>query len=331
MRRFVRVSAFVALALCAAAQAEETPGVAQDAAAPSEAELLREAASRLASRARYAELSQLPSPRDRAMAVLQTQPLVPVDTALLRQAADAAPDDVLVQWLALHLQAEPDDSCPRGGPDPVLADRLLQLDFDNAAAHFPRLLLAVEAGDAAAIDAGLAAMAAATRFDTYLFDLIGAGIQLWRRFPLPPHELPWTEGEVTDAETAFAGQSLMQAVFALPSFMPLVKLCDASSGDLQVDLRRYAVCGDVGRLMSRSPAWIDRSFGYLVLQKSGQLNEADAAARLAYETLRQRFVESVSPVPDAAAAFLRAVTELRDETAAAELVLAALAREKSKR
>lgn len=323
MRRWVLLFAFSALVLCAAVQAQDAPDAGQDKAAR-EAEYLQRSVFRKAGETRYAELSQLPSPRDRAVALLQAQPFVPVEAALLRQLA--APDDLLVQWVAMHLEAEEGDSCSRRGPDPALADRVLQLEFDDAAAHFPRLLLALETDDGLAIDSSLAAMAAAARFDSHVFDLIDASMQLWRRFPLPAQQLSWSEGTDDDPETVFAGQSLVDAVRALPSYKPLVKACDAGQAGVGVDLRRYAACGDIGRLMSRSAAWIDRSFGYIVLQKSGQLDAQDRAAQQQYEALRLRFAQAVDPVPYAAGAFLHAMAELRDETAAAELVLAALAK-----
>lgn len=326
MRRCLPLFAFVALGFCAALQAQDAPDAGQDEAAR-EAEYLQLEIFRKAGEARYAELSQLPSPRDRAVALLQAQPFVPVEAALLRQLAAAAPDDLLVQWVAVHLEAEEGDSCARRGPDPALGDRVLQLEFDNAAAHFPRLLLALETDDGLAIDSSLAAMAAAARFDSHIFDLIDASVQLWRRFPLPAQELSWSEGTDGDPETIFIGQSLMDAVRAQPNYMPLMKACDAAQAGVGVDLRRYAACGDIGRRMSRSAAWIDRSFGYIVLQKSGQLDAQDRVAQQQYEALRLRFTQAVDPAPHAAGAFLRAMAELRDETAAAELVLAALANE----
>lgn len=281
-----------------------------------------------ASRARFAQLAPLPLPRDRAIAALQVFFSEPgAFRPVLAEAAAAAPDDVLVQWLAIHLLNGSDggNSCRQSGPALAQAEHLVRLDVDNAAAHLPRLSRAWHDRDTAAVDSSIAAMAAAPRYDSYFFDIVDASMKLWQQFPL---ELPFpagAEAEGLDPLSFDLTNSTAEASLVMPDYSVLIQACDASRVDLTVNVRRFAACGDIGRRMIAASTWIDRGMGFVVLRRSGQLTAEEAARKTQLDTLRkQAFALFVTKgiTEEVLSVQSRALLELRDEIAAAEVVVA---------
>lgn len=323
---------FLAIAATSSVMAAHSPSIAagtndseEHDGEPDAAERAWQAAQVQASRARFAELSQLPLPRDRAVAVLQVDLWDPSARATtLAQAAEAAPDDIVVQWIATHLRSGGTDSCAQDGAEPKSAERLVMLDFDNAAAHLPRLSRAWRDGNTAAVDSSIAAMAAASRYDSYFFDVLEAGLKLWQQFP-PPHE-----AETADADPYAASvvASLSNAALVMPDYSALVGVCDAGTVDLAVNVRRFAACGDIGRRMIAASTWIDRSIGFVVLRRSGQLTAVEAIQKTQFDALKReagRLMQAEATATQAVAVQMRALVELRDESAAAERLVSQFA------
>lgn len=315
----------------APASAEPESGHASSTGDGEESEELgaaRQAAWQQAEWARYAGMAQLPLPRDRAIAALQISLVEPAEfTTVLAEAAAAAPDDILVQWMAVHRlsRAAGDSRCGQRGPSLARAEHLVRLDVDNAAAHLPRLSRAWLDGDTAAVDSSIAAMAAARRHDSYYFDLVDANLKLWQQFPLDLPPLLAAEAEGVDMQSFDVVQSEAFASMVRPDYTALVRACDASSADLTVNVRRYAACGDIGRRMVTASTWIDRLIGYQVLSRSAQLTLEDAAKRSQLNALRKQMSALLSADAITQEAFsvkTKASLELRDEVAEAEVLVA---------
>jgi hypothetical protein len=278
---------------------------------------------------RYALLSRSERPRDRAFAAVL--PLVeeawPPPSLVLMEAAAAAPEDVLVQWIYTHASPGHAQSCQRSGPDETRSAGLLRLEPDNAAAQLLRLGLAQEQADELAVDAALAAMAAAKRFDIHFLDLVEAGIEQFERYPLPDDLTPFEQrpGRELSSPAGRAAvvhvQAVAQAAMLMPAYQPLLQVCHAKK-QAAASPQRYAACGDIARLMVVAPTVIDRSFGYLILRNSGQITPAEAVAGARHRWLAQHiWTVFETGGPEAEDAFARVYRQSRDETTALEYLV----------
>jgi len=114
--------------------------------------------------------------------------------AQILRARKAAPDDGLIQWIAVH-RTRPSSFAASPGmyelrsnvlDDAALA-QLQKSEPDNAVPWLMALRSSVYANDAAAIDAALARLAASSRCDDHAAELFRAQVELFRRHP-PPDE-----------------------------------------------------------------------------------------------------------------------------------------------
>jgi len=131
-----------------------------------------------------------------------------VSGALLRKAAEAAPDDRLVQWI--WARAQPWASgCSKESPCPGRTSALARLEPENAAAWEPVIKSALRASDMPAAEAGLAKMAAASRYDDRFVEAALAFRDIVRRYRMPPPAVSSAgdpEGEADEPTTAEALQ-----------------------------------------------------------------------------------------------------------------------------
>jgi hypothetical protein len=214
---------------------------------------------------------------------------------MLRKAAQAAPNDRLVQWLWAN--AEPARSgCDAAHPCPERAAALARLEPDNAAAWIPVLDEAARVGDVAGVDAALARMAAATRHDDLFVETALAWEALYRRYPLPEDMARHAAGEATPASTRSAAGAApalaIIAAIARAAAMPLsaqaIRACDRDKNP-QAPVARFENCGRIGRLMlGTGNTVIARRFGAAYLRRSRTTAAADLAAERVLEwRLRQ--------------------------------------------
>lgn len=211
-------------------------------------------------------------PRDWALAAVSMAGSPAADTAadaLLQRALAAAPDDVLVHWLAAqHASRQKQDELAARS-----ASVLTRLEPDNAASWLPAAALAARAGDAAALDAALARMATATRCDSHFADALSAWIEAYERQPIPG-------AGTSDAPTAAFTAALARAsALAIPAYAPLMAACRDNDGT-SVPAQRRAHCNAVGHLLlQQGPTLIDRDVGAGLLRHGGDatLTEADRA------------------------------------------------------
>ena len=128
-------------------------------------------------------LSGSSDPRDRALAAFagdfSSDERVRAE-ALARSAADAAADDMLVQWVALRRS-----QVASGNYEPMLS-RLERHEPDNAAVWLEVLVRAVYLKDRTTADDALARMAQSSRFDAGITELSNAWSQAFARFPGDP-------------------------------------------------------------------------------------------------------------------------------------------------
>jgi len=210
------------------------------------------------------EQSEGPSPDDAARG------------ALLRKAAEAAPNDRLVQWLWAIAPAEL-SGCTSARPCVKRGDALAKLEPDNAAAWVPAVADAARFHDAQRTDEALARMAAATRYDEAYRDAKGAWLDVFRRFPMPPELLRSPDGKAGDAALAAESGAMSQLTYALPPFDELIQACDRHRYP-DVAAARFANCANAGRLMlDQSTTITGRMVGGSLLEMSGALTAEDRA------------------------------------------------------
>ncbi|MBS0462888.1 MAG: hypothetical protein JSS41_10520 [Proteobacteria bacterium] len=264
--------------------AAAAPVVADTAATTAQA--ADQAAYQAAMRELVRTLRDSASPRDRALAS-QLLPVIPAADGsepaaseqstsgkLLRAAAQAAPNDALVQ--ALWVKAMPQLSgCDAKDPCPQRADALARLQPDNAVAWIPAVDAAYQRKDAAGVDAALAKMANARGYDDFLGQALKAWMDIYTRYPLPvPTSDPAAAGFSSRA-TALVAAMGMAAATAIPSFDTVVKSCHRQMNP-DATPSRFHSCAQIGRtLLVHGDSLLGRMIGRALLRVSGQATPAD--------------------------------------------------------
>ncbi|WP_257385515.1 hypothetical protein [Tahibacter caeni] len=195
---------------------------------------------------------------------------------LLRNAAAAAPEDALVQWVAMMAMPSADGGCaaPRM---PANLDAVLRLESDNGLAWLPVLSQAWQAKDALAIDSALTRMAAATRYDDHSIEYGQLMIELFRDNPDTMHALGAANAAADEAVDPVQYGLIMSQTLSTP-FQVLVRACDRAKQP-EADTRRFAICADLGqRLLREGKTGLVSRIGDTVLAKAGLSDDAEAAA-----------------------------------------------------
>lgn len=196
---------------------------------------------------------------------------------LLKNAAAAAPDDALVQWVAaVAMPASGGGGCSAPKALPANLDDLLRLESANGLAWLPLLQQAYQDKDALGVDAALARMAAAERYDDHrqeytrlLVKLYTENPQVGKRVAADLTDVVGAMDESSDADVSF-GMAMGQAIAVAPSLYLLDKVCDPQQQPAP-DARRLALCADVGqRLAERGASSSLRRDGESLLQQLGQ-------------------------------------------------------------
>jgi hypothetical protein len=125
------------------------------------------------------------NPRDWALAAIMAPstpgPAHPTERkALLARAAAAAPDDALVQWIAVLQSAAGDDASAQS----AYLTNLKRIEPDNAAVWAQELARAMQRQDRVATDAALKQMATSKRADEHLFELLAALVRTYKHYPM---------------------------------------------------------------------------------------------------------------------------------------------------
>ncbi|HTA65422.1 MAG TPA: hypothetical protein VK753_07955 [Xanthomonadaceae bacterium] len=220
-------------------------------------------------------LQKSESPRDWAFGaqLLATQSASGADlherNAILQKAAHAAPGDRMVQ--ALWANASLSGHCTA---KQACGDRsaLARLEPDNGAAWLTVVDGAWRSGNARAIDAAIARMAASGRYNEHLGEAIAAWRDVFQRFP-PPAQ--------AGANATSVGGSVLNLAFdeavstAIPSTASLVDACSQAKHP-EAGTKRFANCGRIARLMmGRAQTLSGRADGAALLRASHAGAKAD--------------------------------------------------------
>ncbi len=228
--------------------------------------------------------------------------------ALLRKAAESAPNDRVVQWIWAIAPAET-SGCTASRPCRNRGSALARLEADNGAAWVPAVADAVRFNNAQATDDALAHMAAATRYDEVFRDSMAAWLDVFRRYPLPAELLQMPDGKAGDPALAAQVDALAQRAAAFAPYDELVHACQRDARQ-PAATARLASCARAGRLMiDQSTTIVARMVGESVLHGSGAWTPGDDdKARTAAWQLEQHM--QLAPKGDKDAAQMRAQMDL---------------------
>lgn len=183
------------------------------------------------------------------------------------RAAELAPDDALVQWIAAErLLALHDDARAA-----QIVAKLTTLESDNAAAWSLALALAQLHEESLRIDDALARMAASRRADEHDADATEAWLDVYRAHPRPRSAFV-NPAEADAAPLADAAAAAKSAGIPREAF---ARACTATSEPA----RKRACAGAARVLVHKSTSAATRELGVAVLERVGGLDEADRVAR----------------------------------------------------
>jgi len=212
------------------------------------------------------------TPRDIALASMPVHaPATREDTTIgndrVARAAERAPDDVLVQWIAAErLLALHDDA--RAAP---IVSRLTTLESDNAAAWSLALVLAQLHEESLRIDDALARMAASTRADEHVADATHAWLDVYEAHPRPRSAFV----NPAEADAAPRIDAIAAAKAAALPREAFASACTATSEPV-----RKRACASAARvLLHKSTSAATRELGFTVLERVGDIADADRIAR----------------------------------------------------
>lgn len=281
----------------------------------------------------FAGLKESAEPRDWVVATqlpfspfAQNGPSAAERALLLRHAAAAAPEDAYVQWFAATAIPSGEAGCSAPVALPENFATLMRLESDNGLTWLPVLQQASGNKDELAIDATLSHMAAASRFDTHVFDNFAALVSAAQRFPNLlaeiPTDLPVPKLAPDDEQRLSA--FVMSRIRSSPPLYVLDAVCDRRR-QTTADPRRLTVCADIGRAMATHAATAElRYLGLELVEVSGNYTPEDRATERELAWLREAYADS-----EPAQSFTATVTRSRefqrsgDDIAAARKALVA--------
>ena len=266
------------------------------------------------------QLAASASPRERAFAARGSV----VDgraggDAALRAAAQAAPGDVLVQMLW--------STIGKGAGDRVRAWE--RVEPRNGFARMTSFQETQESGDDRAIDAEIARIAAAERYDDHF-------VEFWRGYrkaiaarPMPVVVAESFQPGSAKASGAAAARDQASAVMAMGSAvalpLPMAALSRACrrADHPQLDPKRFEDCARIGRgIMASDSSVISKMMGSALVRMSGLEDDADRQARRALDWRQAVAAKAVDDRrPGSLAAYFADLDATGSETRAQELAM----------
>ena len=204
--------------------------------------------------------------------------LRPKRAEAVARAANLAPDDVFVQWVAADTGNYWSSQCgPVTYPEAEVAT-LVRLEPDNAAALSYAVALAQAKGDSKSVDDALARMASASRAD----DHVGEEIAAWRTVYVA-HPVSAFDDDSSDP----ADRALMQALMTMRSSSASSALENACKPDARAEnpWQRLGRCVDAGLLLvQKGNSFSLRDKGIEMLKAAGATSDdlADLHRHLAW-------------------------------------------------
>lgn len=275
----------------------------------------------------FEALSASANPHDWALAaglgsfMPNSESTSPQRAALAVRATTAAPDDVLVQWLALGRLRSAGDSA-----DSAPLHALQALEPDNAAVWLDSLTAAVKVKDATAVAIALERMADSKRFDLHYLAIVRLAAGAYRRYPVPDTYFAYTKvSGMPDTQDALVDTMgfVFASAYALPSFQSLVHACsiDPQTG---ANALHAPDCARIGHLLvAHADTLIAQRIGFAVLRVSHTFNDNDVQiARQQDWIFAQRIDADSENTPRGAIAFMRDFYTTGNEIDAMRLAVA---------
>jgi hypothetical protein len=215
---------------------------------------------------------------------------------VVARAANLAPEDAFVQWLAADVGRYWTSQCgPVSYPEHEVA-ALVRLEPDNAAALSYAVALAQAKNDASGTDDALARMAAARRADDHL----GEEIARWRAVYLaqPPQTAGFGEALVEQGtpEQSALSQALMKTTFRTPAARSGLESACKPDAHSERAWQRIGWCVDAGLLLAgKGNSFALRDEGLAMLEAAGATSEDLADLRRGIEWLKANAASYVNP------------------------------------
>ncbi|OJY93398.1 MAG: hypothetical protein BGP25_02975 [Lysobacterales bacterium 63-13] len=204
----------------------------------------------------------------------------------LEKAAQMAPDDVWVQWLAA-LNAAPTDVVS----EPALA--LQRLQPDNGAVWLFEVQAAARANDNAGVTKVLARLGAARRFENPFMATTLEWLEFYRGHP--QLQLSGFAPELSASAAQIMATS-RAAASAMPNYTNLMAACNSSNSPLETDRRE--ACLAAGRLMLNESNTLDSMQIGVALLRWAAAGDIDEITRNAEYFTREYAVLASSALED---------------------------------
>lgn len=206
---------------------------------------------------------------------------------VVARAAQLAPDDAFVQWMAADQGSYASSQCgPTRWPEAEVAN-LVRLEGDNAGAWQFAVALAHAKGDQAALDDALARMAAAPRADDHL----GEEVATWRKAHAA-HPSPgmmdglWNNAEATPEARALL-RTLQETAYRYSSTTATLEAVCKPDAQSERAWQRLGWCVDAGRLLAtRGNSFALREQGLKLLAASGAGGDEAAELQRQFDWLK---------------------------------------------
>ncbi|HET9032505.1 MAG TPA: hypothetical protein VFN25_06330 [Dokdonella sp.] len=187
---------------------------------------------------------------------------------LLDRAAQMAPDDAWVQWLAVA------GATPSGSlSEPLLA--LQRLAPDNGAIWLFQLRRATQAKDNSGINEALHRIGASSHFDDYFTTNATEWLKFLRDYPLP-ETYAIADKAMTERMVLISANSRAAATY-LPGAFSAISVCKPKSEPLTAD--RRAACLAAGRLMLNQSSSLSSMAAGAAVLRAAQAADTDDITR----------------------------------------------------
>jgi hypothetical protein len=235
-----------------------------------------------------ASLKASSDPRDWALAVLLNLSTSSMEraekAALLRRAAQASPNDVLVQWIVLTRARQLNSTDLASDA----LNRLIRIEPDNGEVWMEKLQRAAMQRDRAGVTAALSHMSAASHMDAHFPDITKLVADAFERNPMPEELTPAEPTGFSRKASPYVYAMNIAAAFALPAYQYLTVACQWDERGRNAD--RAPDCERIGREMSRdSDTMISQAVGFAVLRVSHTFNADDIEAARQMDWVVQNF------------------------------------------
>lgn len=197
---------------------------------------------------------------------------------LLLRAIDAAPDDILLQWMVI--------AGARGEPDQAIYEKALMnletAEPENAAVWEEELARAARNRNRADVSAALTRMAHATTFTNHFSQITEGIIRAYQSVPFSQEAFDRIKSACPEClatkkeDMPLLAATATTAAIALPTFQTLTIAC--RTNDRGINAERKKDCQQIGRLLvSKGDTMIATRIGSAVLRVSRSFDDDDIA------------------------------------------------------